>query len=106
MGKQKTRGNLELCCLVSVGYLESCSILHVERKDKYKSTDLWQSPKWAVTNCFWWSCVALSHRDIDGADEAAGSCTWREKTTESQKTGGNLPNVLSQIAIGGVVLPY
>ena len=51
-------------------------------------------------------CHKLLASDIDGADEAAGSCTWREKTTESQKTRGNLPNVLSQIAIGGVVLPY
>ena len=55
--ESKTRGNLRPIAIggvVSVGYLESCSILHVERKDKYKSTDLWQSPKWAVTNCFWW----------------------------------------------------
>ena len=107
--ESKTRGNLRPIAIggvVSVGYLESRSILHVERKDKYKSTDLWQSPKWAVTNCFWWSCVALSHADIDGAEEAVGSCTWKQKTTESQKTGGNLPHVLPQIAIGGVVSPH
>ena len=104
--ESKTRGNFRPIAIggvVSVGYLESCSILHVERKDKYKSTDLWQSPKWAVTNCFRSSCVALSH--IDGADETAGSCTWKEKTSINQNTRGNLLNVFSQIPIGGLVSP-
>ena len=31
-------------------------------------------------------------------------CTWKEKTIQNLKKQGNLLNVLSQIAIGGVVM--
>ena len=45
----------------------------MERKDDQQSIDSRQSPKFAVTKCYRWSCVAFSNYGIDGVKKDVGS---------------------------------